>query len=225
MGKGEIISETGNGYYLVEIKYGGRDVLNSRVSYLQDQITVYQNKLPDLSGQEYDIALAQIAAMEKEIETIQSQFPDDFQKNLWCVDLTEGLTGDIGTIEVPAEIIYPVNTRAVINIQPGYDGDAAYDADRDKEIVPIQGQTAAQAFFNRAVLPGVQKWMPRFRIGTIIADSLDFGADTCSICLDPTYSSRQNLDVNKDQGFNDCIENPPPSGFIQFCVDNPTHPT
>lgn len=224
MGKGEIISETGNGEYTVTIKYGGRDVLNSRVSYLEDQITVYQNKLPELSGQEYDIALAQIVAMEKEIETIQAQFPDDFNMDIWCVDYTPGLTGEVGTIEIPAEIKYPIRTQAVILIQPGYGDNAVYDTDRDKEIVPIQGQSAAQSFFNRAVLPGVQKWMPRFRVGTIITDSLDFGANTCSICLDPTYSSRQNLDVNQNQGFSLC-ENATPSGFQQFCIDNPAHPT
>jgi hypothetical protein len=151
--------------------------------------------------------------------------PDDFQKNIWCVDYTTGLTGEVGTIEIPAEIKYPISTQAVILIQPGYEGAAEYDADRDKEIIPQQAMAPVQAFFNRAVLPGVQKWLPRFRVGTIIADSINFSENTCSVCLDPTYSSRQNLDVNQDQGFNDCVENPPPSGFTQFCVDNPTHPT
>lgn len=153
----------------------------------------------------------------KEKEYLLNNFPDDPVKVAWCADHTEELSGQIGTIEVPGEI-------GEVLIRPGFDGDAAFNATRDGQIQPSIAGTPAQVWFNLAVFPGWQKWLPTFRFGTIVADSLDFDNNTCSVCLDPSYSSAQNLDINQNQGFSEC-DGIKPSGFSQFCVDNPLHPT
>ena len=54
--------------------------------------------------------------------------------------------------------------------------------------------TAAQAFWNAAVLPGWQRWMPTYRIGTI--SDIDYDADTASVELDDATSTAQDLPIN-----------------------------
>src|SRR5690606_12096544 len=82
-------------------------------------------------------------------------------------------------------------------IQPGYDGEAAYSTSRDGALFPNLAQTGAQIFFNAAILPGVQKWQPRYRIGTISA----IESDTCTVTLDSATSSVQDLPINETEVF------------------------
>jgi len=219
MGKGTIISETGAGGYSVSLVYAGRPRVTALVAELDTKIAALQTIIDGLdAGLEKDIAQLRLQSYTKRKEYYEGKMPDDLTVAAWCTDLTTGLTGSVGTIEVPGE------RHDGVAIQPGYDGNAVYDETRDGQLLPAVATSAAAAYFNRALLPGWQRWKPTFRYGTIIADSIDFDADTCDVCLDPAYSSQQNLDINQNQGFSECSATPP-SGFTQFCVDNPAHPT
>ena len=165
-----------------------------------------------------DIALLRLASLEKQVVFFQTKMPADLTVSIYCADLTEGLTGDIATIEVPGE------RHDGVNIRPGFTDSAIFDGETDGQLLPAIATSAAAAYFNRAILPGWQKWKPTYRYGKIVADSIDFDADTCDVCLDPAYSSQQNLDINQNQGFSECASTPP-AGFTQFCVDNPAHDT
>ena len=46
-------------------------------------------------------------------------------KPAWCADLTEELSGDVGIIEIAGDI------DKGVNVQPGYEGNAVYNAARD----------------------------------------------------------------------------------------------
>ena len=236
MGKGQIISEIGDGQYSVKIIYGYRDKINNRISTMQQQITYLNGKIAVAEdGLQKEVMQLQVKSLEKQIIVLQTKMPADVTRNLWCVDSTENMSGDVGLVEIPDEIAQKVtylNSQSrlssakytKINIRPGYSGDIEYSETRDGEIVPVVAMSAAQMFYNKAVLPGVQKWRPRFRYGAIVTDSIDFDNDTCAVCLDPEYSSQQNLGVNQGDTFSDC-DGDIPTGFTQFCNDNPAHPT
>jgi hypothetical protein len=128
-----------------------------------------------------------LASIMKKVQQYQNHIAIDHTMAAWCADLTEDLSGIVGTIEVPGEI-------GVVQIQPGYDGNAAYDADRDGQMQGTAAGDPAAVFYNLAMLPGWQKWMPTYRYGTITA--IDTGADTCTVELDTAQSSAQSLDIN-----------------------------
>ncbi|KKM27868.1 hypothetical protein LCGC14_1570450, partial [marine sediment metagenome] len=50
------------------------------------------------------------------------------EAQIWCADLTEDLSGDVGIIEVPGE-------QTARNIQPGYNANAVYSGSRDGQIL------------------------------------------------------------------------------------------
>lgn len=125
--------------------------------------------------------------LELRIVYLSANTPEDPTAEAWCADLTEDLTGDVGTIEVPGE-------RGITLIQPGYSEAAAYDSERDGKLFPAICQTPEQCFYNYAMLPGWQKWLPTYRFGTIT--SIDMDNDTCNLTLEEALSSAQNVDIN-----------------------------
>lgn len=111
--------------------------------------------------------------------------PADQIVSAWCADLTEDLTGYVGTIEVPGQ-------RQTLQILPGYDSSAVYSQMRDGILEPSIAGTPAGAFWNLAMQPGWQKWKPTFRHGTITA----IDGDYCSLSLSEAYHRGSALDVN-----------------------------
>lgn len=108
---------------------------------------------------------------------------DDATASAWCADLTKDLSGNVGTIDPNGEpsgyIILPGYT--VSGVSP-----AAYSKMRDGQVQPLLSNTPEGTFFNKAMMPGWQKWMPTFRKGTITA--LDTVANTASVALDAANS-------------------------------------
>lgn len=97
-------------------------------------------------------------------------------KSLWCVDFTEDGSGQVATIEVPGEPAYQM-------IVPGCRAATVNDG----RLYAREMMTGPQAFFNAAILPGVQKWKPTYRKGTLVALNKD--ANTGSVALDDVTSS------------------------------------
>lgn len=105
------------------------------------------------------------------------------QRQAWCADLTETATGPVATLEIPGE-------SALILIQPGApEPTAIHGALAAREI-----QSPEQVYWNAAVLPGWQKFLPTYRWGTITA--LNQSTDKCDLELAPAQSSAQQLNVN-----------------------------
>ena len=218
MGKGSIQSYISNARYNVNLIYGGRARVNASIAAINAQIDKLEIKIAGMEdGTDKTIALLELAALEKSKAYYTVNMPDDRPVTAYCVDLTEDLSGDVGTIEVPGE-------RQQIFIRPGYEAGAVYDADRDGQLQPSIASLPASTLYNLMLLPGWQKFKPTYRTGVIVPDSIDFDVDTCDICLDPAYSTQQNLDVNQSQGFSECSYTVP-AQFTNFCSRYPTHPT
>ncbi|HCA36836.1 MAG TPA: hypothetical protein DEP13_09395 [Gammaproteobacteria bacterium] len=133
-----------------------------------------------------DVLIAENLSLLKRRNLLEA-VPESKTVDAWCADFTEELSGDVGLADLNDE-----GGRGVI-IQPGFSGDAGYDAPRDGSLFPDIAQSAPQLYFNLAILPGVQKWRPGYRLGTIS----DLNGDACTVTLDDAFSSAQNLDINQ----------------------------
>ena len=105
-------------------------------------------------------------------------------REVWCADLTEWGGGEVATLEVPGE-----PQRYLI--APGCPAPQASDG-------RIEGRAtldANQAFFNAALLPGVQKWRPDYRVGVI--EAIDYPEDVATVLLDDARSSADALPINQ----------------------------
>lgn len=151
----------------------------------------------------------EVESLEREKDFLHKSFTAA-KTNLqaWCIDGQNDLTGDVGTIEVPGEL-------GRLFIQPGYNGNAVYNTARDGILQPIMSSTPAGVFLNRGILPGWQKFMPTYRVGTIqsftviscplyIWDVPSYGQfgwvkmiTGCTVLLDGAISSAQGLNVNQ----------------------------
>lgn len=196
MGKGTIISELGSGKYNVQINYN-KDRYNYIVSLIDKNILSIEDKINTLTPgtTEYSLANLEKTALEKKKEYIINNFPDDETIEMWCVDLSLGVTGEVPTIEIPGE-------STNIQLAPHFDG-PVYSGASDGQLMPTISMTPEQAFYNLAILPGWQKWKPTYRYGNII--SIDTVENKCDVNLETTLSSQQDLDVNQSTALSDVV--------------------
>ena len=148
----------------------------------------------DLTALHRQFSIAQISwtSAAKRKQFLEANMPADETISAWCADLTEDLTGEIGTVEIPGETAY-------IQIQPGYESNAVYNIPRDGQLLPTVIASAAQSFYNLAMMPGWQKWKPLFRYGTITA----IDGDTASVAVEGITSSQQSLVINQTDSLSD----------------------
>jgi hypothetical protein len=140
------------------------------------------------------LEMAQIQARqlesEKRLQALQAIPPDPVQE-AWCADLSETLAGDVGTIDIPGE------GNANVIIHPGYGGAAAHNEPRDGQLFRRAGMTPPQVFLAAALLPGWQRHMPTYRVGTLTTVSQI--SHTGTVTLDEATSSAQGLPINATQ--------------------------
>lgn len=164
----------------------------------KEELTKAQASLVQLLGQirllELDVAqlTAENLGLLKRRGQLQ-RIPEGKELEAWCADYSPELTGEVGLIDINDE-----GGKGVL-IQPGYQGAAAYSAGRDGALFPRLAQSGLQVYLNAALLPGVQKWMPGYRLGTLTRLSLD----AATVQLDPAFSSAQNLPINQSETLQD----------------------
>ena len=129
----------------------------------------------------YNRLVLEETSLRKQLSMIDPLFENEDRTGIWCADLTETLTGEVGSIEVNGEdseiIIMPEGDPGLGQIQEAAAG------------------TPAGVFYNWAVRPGWQKYKPTYRIGTITY----LNGDLCNVALDAAASSDQNLNINQDE--------------------------
>lgn len=195
MGKGTINSHLGDGKYSITLNLETSRVAES-IATLTAQIAEWETKIAGMDpGQEKDLAVLKKTSLEKRKQYLETNTPEDPTVEAWCVDKTEDLTGEVGTIEINGE------RSAGLLIQPGYDGNAAYTASRDGILQPSIAAAPETLLYNTMIFPGWQKWQPTYRLGTITA--IDYDAGTCDIDLDPALSSAQSLNINQTDTLSD----------------------
>jgi hypothetical protein len=166
--------------------YIGDPTKTQELKTASKNLVVKQNELYELrmTKKVYEL---QKKALQLRIAYYNANTPEDPTAPAYCVDLTEDLTGVVGTIEIPGE-------RGSVRIRPGYNGRATYDRTRDGQLFPAICQNPFQCFYNWAMLPGWQKWLPKYKFGTIL--SIDYNNNICNIDVEAATSSAQDLDVN-----------------------------
>lgn len=185
MGKGQIQSNLGDGRYSVKLLLD-RTRITARIEKLDAMIADLTTRINDTpAGPEKSRLTLVRTSCSKQKEYLEAA-PEDTTITAWCADFTRTLTGIVGTIEVPGEL-------GEVNIHPGYGGAAAFNAERDGQLQPLLGASPWAAYYNKAMLPGWQKWKPTFRYGSIIS----IEEDVCDVALEEAYSSAQDLDVNQ----------------------------
>src|SRR5574337_1280474 len=105
------------------------------------------------------------------------------ERDAWCVTYTTDGAGEVAVHEIPGEL-------PLIVIAPA----CRAPIEADGRLLARELMSPEQAFFNVAVLPGWQAFMPTYRWGTI--DAIDWDANTCALTLGAASSSAQGLDVN-----------------------------
>lgn len=156
------------------------------------QITALQTELIRLQSEagQQRLKVAELIAEDLANRKRQNQLeqvPEGREMDLWCADYSVELTGEVGLVDINDE-----GGQGTL-VQPGFEDAATYDATRDGALFPNLAQSGAQIYLNAALLPGVQKWRPRYRIGTITKLS----GDVCNVDLDPAQSSAQDLNINQ----------------------------
>lgn len=193
MGKGTIISGGDNGQYQVSIEYNTDRVEAEKTANLA-KIADLETQITAAADEKTKNTLKlQKTSLEKRNETLDSIKKSE-TISAWCADLTEDLSGTVGTIEVPGE-------SQAFNIRPGYEDNAAHNSSRDGQLVPTMAQTPEQSFYNLAMLPGWQKWKPTYRYATI--NYIDYVSNTANITLSDATSTQQNLNVNAEISYAD----------------------
>ncbi|MFP5259292.1 MAG: transglutaminase-like cysteine peptidase, partial [Acidobacteriota bacterium] len=154
------------------------------------------------------VAKLKKVAFEKELATYDTVQISE-SRDIWCADATEDLQpGEtVGTVEINQE-------SAQMLIRPA---GAAPDSILELGLA----NAAAATYLNWSMLPGVQRWRPTYRVGTI--KEVDYDADTCVVCLDDARSSAQNIKINPD-GVECETQKDGPQGFVDFCGREPGHP-
>jgi len=216
---GEEIAEITNAIALLNIDKG---VLEAESSTLEGEIDTLQGELDTLVDQRRDLQddivdlekkkselqlkkamlILKKAGFQKRIDFLNdpANVPENETLDIWCADLTEDLSGDVGVIEVAG-----VRGNG-FNLQPGYAPDeeaspAIYDSNRDGTLKPSIVVSAASAYWNWGMQGGWQKWMPTHRYGTISA--LDTDTDTCTVTFDAETNPDTDLDINQGESLTD----------------------
>lgn len=217
MGKGEIIAHKGGGEYAVRLVYAYRNRIAAKLAGYLEQIAAFDVKIAsETDPAKLAILKLQRAAMQRRYDYYNNAMPADPEVDAWCADLTEDLSGNVGTIEIPGE-------PAQVLIRPGYDSRATYSDSRDGQLMPAVAGEPNQVLFNWMLLPGWQRHKPIYRVGTIA--EIDYTASTATVCLDPAYSSQQYLPAVDGIGVSDCdASNPVDTQISSFCSRYPTHP-
>ena len=201
MGRAEIISDLGDGQYRVMVLH---DVETATLLYyrLLDAIALVDQTiaLEQAKGENADadrIAVLKLrrAALQKEADRINEIASLDHEIIAWCADYSEGLTGEIGTIDIATD---PENG---VNIRPAYEDSAAYSLARDGDLTPFLTMPPASAMLNYCLAPAIQKWRPTYRYGTI--SSIDHDQDTCSVALESAFSRPDRIGLNPNASLSD----------------------
>lgn len=162
----------------------GVDGARKQIVDLQRELVPLQSAARQAQIKVSDLTAENLAALKR--RNLLQSIPEGRELEAWCADYTLDLSGTVGLVDVNDE-----GGQGVI-IQPGFNGAADYDRRRDGALFPALAQTGIQTYFNAALLPGVQKWLPRYRVGVITSIS----GDVCNVTLDAAASSAQALPIN-----------------------------
>lgn len=155
---------------------------NRRIVAAQKQLE--KNKGKQAEAQlKLDNLISEKLTLEKRQAALNA-IPKAVTRQAWCADFTRKTSGLVGTIEVPDE-------PGTVLVLPGAPTPVAADG----ELVARAAQKSYQVYYNAAILPGVQRHRPGYRLGTLL--SVDYAKNLGTVQLAPATSSAQGLNVNQ----------------------------
>lgn len=133
------------------------------------------------------------AACERKIATLQAALPPASPPAVegLSIDGTTGLTGEVGTIEVDLTDEDQAALPHVL-LRPGHGGAAAWSGSRDGVLKPPAACLPEEAYYAYALLPGVARYRPRYRLGTV--ESVDTTAQTLTVDVEGLRLTHQDLE-------------------------------
>jgi len=153
-----------------------QDLINNTTKLLLDKDKTIIDTTQRLTESEFHLAENQVAF--NQIDAAIGKYKNPLNASAWCADLTEGLTGEVGTIEIDDETNKPNNQEIIINA-----GGATNPA--IGTVTPVASMLDYEAVYRIITLPMYQNLRPRYRAGKITAISA--GANTCSVSFASEY--------------------------------------
>ena len=163
------------------------DAHRAKMTALQAELAKLGGEARKVRGDVERLKAERLSARKRKAHL--ERIPEEKEMDCWCADHTEDLFGEVGLIDVNDE-----GGRLTL-VHPGHEGRGAYSKDRDGVLMPREAQSGAQAWFNAAILAGIQKFAARYRLGEITA----IDGDTCTVKLDEAKSSAQDLNINQQE--------------------------
>lgn len=163
------------------------DAHRAAMTELQAELVKLKGEAQKIRGEVERLKAEKLSATKRKAHL--ERIPEEKELDCWCADHTEDLFGEVGLIDVNDE------GGKLTLVHPGHEGQGFYNPERDGILMPREAQSGAQAWFNAAILPGIQKFAARYRLGEITA----IDGDTCTVKLDPAKSSAQNLNINQKE--------------------------
>ena len=192
MGKAIIIENLENAMYKVGLVYDKTE-LQAKVDVLDIRIAEVQIEIDEAEEGTTKESLKLIMLSLQKTRTKYNDFlvEECPEYTVYCADFSDELTGNIGTIELVGD------PNKFLQIKPGYNGEASYDSGRDGQLVYTTGLTPACDYYNYAIKPGWQKWMPKYRYGTITS----ILEDVCDVVVEACWDG--GFDLNHKTSFSD----------------------
>ena len=177
-----------------------KNTLRNEINNLQNQLNILLSEVP-INTQKVNELMAKIGGaiaghekakeligreeikklgVEKQIEKVKKLQKDAEQVvQVWCTTYSDELTGNIDTIEIDDQ-------GDMMLIAP--EGKTEVDGLLKHTLIGSPSET----FYNAAMLPGVQKWRPRYKGGKIL--TVDRKKNTCSVKLmETSHTGRDTL--------------------------------
>lgn len=146
MGKAIIISGGQGGEYEVDL-VRNIDRITATITKLETMAADVQTEINRILATddhaEIPLLKIELAAIEKYIDGLK-KIPEKIRATVWAADLSIGLSGEVGTMEIPDD------PGGGVNIVPNgpKHNQSKYDAKRDGIVHPIMNMGPASAFFS-----------------------------------------------------------------------------
>jgi len=210
MGRATIIGGGADGLYQVQLVKDAAGV-SAQLARIQSRLAELS---PAIDRAETDAERSRLRlesiSLTKQAQAMAAAAAPD-QRDAWCADLTEDLSGEVGTIEVNGDAVH-------VLVMPGGDTAAALG-----QIQHAVASTPAGVALNMALMPAWQRYRPTYRIGQVL--DLDFDADTCEVGIEDQYSRYQGLPINQEGDDTwEATADVAVSGWLDFARRNPDFP-
>lgn len=129
--------------------------------------------------------------LQQNRDTLNNRVVDAYTAD-YTVDAPLSVNDTAALALVPGEIGFADGITVLPTQHPDGFG-TGYDRPRDGQLVPVYNMTPAGSFYNYAMKPGWQRWMPTFRYATVTA--LDTVSNTCSLDMGSLRSTVRRRDI------------------------------